>query len=967
MADDVETFYFPILVATSEALAQGRLVLWTPSMFAGYPLFADGEAGMLYPIHLLLLPWLAPEASLVVLRIIHSVLASAFMYVLLRTLGMGRTGSIAGGMTYAYCGFVAGQIVHTNVYQALVWLPLQLALVERAFRSTGGERWRFAVFAGSAVGVQSLAVHMQVTMMSGATVAAFVVYRVLVGAERGEHRAEGLAARRGSRIRLVFSLLRRCAVGAGILGIAGAVGIGLSAVQLLPLYELGQENWRSRGLAPALAATNSIWPGDVVTLLLPRIYDTAHGGYWGLGIKWETTVYVGVLPLVLALVGLVVGCGYHRFFFGLLAGGSLAVAMGPYAPVDLWRALHELPGFEVLRSPGRFSLPFSLAMAGLAGYGVDWLSRRSRPDIRKATPTVALGTLLVIGLAYGLERADDEVLRLSLNSPALFTRYLDLPDIPTSVDGAPLTAERIGRLAAEGLSVTNPATAWQIALMLASTLALATWFLGRRFHGAASVVTVGLIFVDLSVVGLTFHPLGRIADLRPEIPPLLLPTGDEVFRIYTDPSTDSTEKKLGWAEPNRLLVAGLDEANGYSSIQPNRHIDYIGATEYTGEQMFDLLNARYVVRRNTPESLIDHGSTGFDPEQPLFSGKSGTPGAGGTLLPDGRPVRADEVRVIARLWDAMNLPDETPVARISLEAPDGTTHTLELLAGRDVSDARLDVPGAPAAKHDRAPVAFTYESTDFGGGRPGEHLSFAALSTEAPMTVSRVTIETTAPTGGLEIYGVALTDSETKEVTQARDKREYRLVYQDAKVRIYRNRDALPRAFLVGTGTIVPAGRQALTLISEGPFDPQTTALLEDPIPTGVHIPRSVEGTRFADATDAPGSVHVTSYDGERVVIDVAAERDAILVLTDRYSPGWVARIDGQGAPVLRADYLFRGVVVPAGRHTVTFTYEPVSVKVGAVMTIAAACVIGFTAVLHGLARARKPRNQPRGLTDRRP
>ena len=65
MQDDVRIFYFPLLVATTDALRQGTLPLWSPGIFGGYPLFADGEGGMLYPLHLLTLSWLAPEASLV--------------------------------------------------------------------------------------------------------------------------------------------------------------------------------------------------------------------------------------------------------------------------------------------------------------------------------------------------------------------------------------------------------------------------------------------------------------------------------------------------------------------------------------------------------------------------------------------------------------------------------------------------------------------------------------------------------------------------------------------------------------------------------------------------------------------------------------------------------------------------------------------------------------------------------------
>ena len=45
----------------------------------------------------------------------------------------------------------------------------------------------------------------------------------------------------------------------------------------------------------------------------------------------------------------------------------------------------------------------------------------------------------------------------------------------------------------------------------------------------------------------------------------------------------------------------------------------------------------------------------FVPEQPLFSGRRGSPGSGGALLPDGGDARADAVHVIATLWDADQL------------------------------------------------------------------------------------------------------------------------------------------------------------------------------------------------------------------------------------------------------------------------------------------------------------------------
>ena len=55
------------------------------------------------------------------------------------------------------------------------------------------------------------------------------------------------------------------------------------------------------------------------------------------------------------------------------------------------------------------------------------------------------------------------------------------------------------------------------------------------------------------------------------------------------------------------------------------------------------------------------------------------------------------------------------------------------------------------------------------------------------------------------------------------------------------------------------------------------------------------------------------------------SERGGMLALHETWYPGWVAEIDGRKAPVLRADVLFRGVEVPAGRHDVVFRFAPFS------------------------------------------
>lgn len=55
----------------------------------------------------------------------------------------------------------------------------------------------------------------------------------------------------------------------------------------------------------------------------------------------------------------------------------------------------------------------------------------------------------------------------------------------------------------------------------------------------------------------------------------------------------------------------------------------------------------------------------------------------------------------------------------------------------------------------------------------------------------------------------------------------------------------------------------------------------------------------------------------------------SFLVASDIYYPGWNAYIDDKQSPIFRTDYLFRGIIIPAGKHTVTFAYQPISLTIG--------------------------------------
>ena len=65
------------------------------------------------------------------------------------------------------------------------------------------------------------------------------------------------------------------------------------------------------------------------------------------------------------------------------------------------------------------------------------------------------------------------------------------------------------------------------------------------------------------------------------------------------------------------------------------------------------------------------------------------------------------------------------------------------------------------------------------------------------------------------------------------------------------------------------------------------------------------------------------SYHNTEIAIEVDAPGGGILVLNDVWHPWWRATVDGKPAEILKANVLFRAVVVPPGRHEVRFTFHP--------------------------------------------
>lgn len=162
----------------------------------------------------------------------------------------------------------------------------------------------------------------------------------------------------------------------------------------------------------------------------------------------------------------------------------------------------------------------------------------------------------------------------------------------------------------------------------------------------------------------------------------------------------------------------------------------------------------------------------------------------------------------------------------------------------------------------------------------------------------------------------------------------FSLAYE-GEVLVYRNDEALPRAFLVSQGAVASNGAEARRMLLQPGFDPRQTVVLEgeDLAITQSFVPRPM------------GSADLLEYGNAHITIKVATPQPGFLVLTDAYFSGWQAKDQaGNDLPVLKANSLFRAVSLPAGEHTITFSYAPASVRLGFFLSLLGAAAWLFIA-----------------------
>ena len=547
---------------------------------------------------------------------------------------------------------------------------------------------------------------------------------------------------------------------------------------------------------------------------------------------------------------------------------------------------------------------FSAAVAMLAGMGLDvllarqWTANRRRASLIVAGGVASAAIILVVGRGH-MHTPEGWVIGAWSALALVFLAALAI-DIPTrrpTLFLVALTVAALVELYAAGrfleyshVSAPESLTALRPAVAFLQTQAKSPEA-PRVLAVSDSTWDPG----DLALIKSMFHgdPSGRIQD-------------------YVD-----AVKNKELLTPNLSGLFGIDSADGYDGgvLPVRRYVDLEGLllpedqlspdgrlrdhlTSLPDARLLRILGADYVIADKNGDVWIDNV---------YFDLAFVTPITQSLTLSVTQPMIATALGLVSRIEGSGELPPDAVagaiVGGIDVQGASGRPTTVNMVVGQTT-----DVEGGSSnLKTVSTPAAGQY--------------FFATVPLPEAMAPTSITIRYDAPAGALAVRSLSLIDQRTGASLPVPVATDFRLVH-DGDVKIYENKQAAPRAFMVHMAR-EEESTSTVEAMRKPDFNPANEVILGSAPPL-LDQPMGVE------------TVRIVENGTENVEIDVNATASGILVLADANYPGWEATVDGQPAPVLQANYYFRGVALNEGRHRVQFTFRPRSFNAGALISLLA-------------------------------
>ena len=591
---------------------------------------ADGQAGILYPVNILLSLFFSKIMAFNLSIILHHLVAVWGGYALARILGRSQRSSMLAGIIYGFSGLLVTHLIYLGMFQVIALTPLMITAALRGVRESS----RWFLVSGLLTGFVWLAGHPQMALYATYAMVFITLWHASFDL-RGYNRPFPQSINKKRVKRAVVGIL-----------ITGLVSVGIAMPQLLASYELSTFGIRDGGVNDAFAAVGGLPPEELLNGFfhspfgyeraadIPITYHHRAGLYLGRGISYlENAFYVGVLTLPLLLLGVTTRRAHGWLVLCFI---GFIVMLGASTP--FYGLFRMLPGMDFFRFPVRASLWVVLAMSQLAAIGMDRLTDTIHTNparvivlARRVLLGVMLGVISMTLLALGIESIGPNIIEALTG---FFTRPAPSAEIIAEMTaaGVPIPEARDGvaaaakaeALFAEIMTDVSPWSArllFPICMLITATTVVRLTAQGRLDLQAPSFAITTILLLDLVIYGGSFNPQTPVESVTKRPNAALAMLGEPgLYRATVFDRRVPSELDSELLSSNMGLIFGFEDVIIPSPLRTERNGRYIAATgldlSIEGEQaqlakllenrhLTDLSGVRYLFTTNDALDLPD--------------------------------------------------------------------------------------------------------------------------------------------------------------------------------------------------------------------------------------------------------------------------------------------------------------------------------------------------------------------------
>jgi hypothetical protein len=571
--------------------SEGADVLWMPNFFSGMPTFGN----VAYLPHNVSY---VQQTVVTVVRflylnskwgwyIVYYLYCGVFMFFLARVWGLSRVSALFAALAFMLSPYGIGLAAegHGSKLMALSYIPLVVLLTHVLF-----ERRDLLSFGllSAGIGTLMLTNHMQIVYYAFIVLGFFLVYQVVVDVRQQP---------------VIVAKKVALFLGAMILGFC------ISSYIYLSVYDYAQYSIRGGGTTGAPGgltwdyATNwSFNPWELLTLFVPSFFGFSsdylypwQGQLTNLPLYWGTmpfntsTVYVGLLPILLALIALVYRRNRVTLFLAALSLLVLLMSFGKHFAFLYQLLFDYLPFFNKFRAPAMVLHLLAFAAALLGAYGLEFLFRvhdeAREEQLKKLKKALIYG---FVGLVV-----------LLLLAPELYGMFGGQLYVREGENYGQQTAQIIAELKKIRSDILWN-DFWKFLVIAGASVGIVWLYLSKKIQqGLFSNLVIGILLIDLFIMDAKFiTPQAGTAveeSFRPTATIGFLKQQPGLFRVFP------MGQRLFM--DNTFAYHGLQSIGGYSPAKLKIYQTMIDSCLYEGADpgfplnmsIVDMLNVRYLI------------------------------------------------------------------------------------------------------------------------------------------------------------------------------------------------------------------------------------------------------------------------------------------------------------------------------------------------------------------------------------